>query len=111
MPEPKTMFEATAEANNLTAVAIIKDTYVAEMENICGGAQPFINPTHLEKRHQEIKDECMEKFDNIRKMGGEEFSVSYREKLDEELNQAFEHFAIQNRSKNVFGYVINTSFH
>ncbi|KAJ6217508.1 hypothetical protein RDWZM_008665 [Blomia tropicalis] len=103
MPEPKTMFEATAEANNLTAVAIIKDTYVAEMENICGGAQPFINPTHLEKRHQEIKDECMEKFDNIRKMGGEEFSVSYREKLDEELNQAFEHFAIQNRSKNVFG--------
>ena len=103
MPEPKTMLEATAEANNLTAVAIIKDVYVGEMEKICGGNQPFINPTHLEARHVEIKRDCMTQFDNIPKMGGEEFSVSYREKLEDELNQSFEHFAIQNRSKNVFG--------
>jgi len=46
----------------------------------------------------------MTQFDNIPKMGGEEFSVSYRQKLEEKkLDQSFEHFAIQNRSKNVFG--------
>lgn len=103
MPEPKTMLEATAEANNLTAVAIIKDVYISEMEKICGGSQPFINPTHLETRHGEVKTDCISQFDNIPKMGGEEFSVSYRQKLEEELDQSFEHFAIQNRSKNVFG--------
>jgi len=47
MPEPKTMLEATAEANNLTAVAIIKDVYISAMEKICGGSQPSINPSHL----------------------------------------------------------------
>ncbi|KAH9393030.1 putative RING-H2 finger protein [Tyrophagus putrescentiae] len=103
MPEPKTMLEATAEANNLTAVAIIKDVYVVEMEKICGGAQPFINPTHLEAKHGEVMASCMDQFDQIPKMGGTEFSTGYRNKLEEELNTSFEHFAIQNRSKNVFG--------
>lgn len=105
MPEPKTMLEATAEANNLTAVAIVKDMYVSQMEAICGGAQPYINPNTLETRHQAIKQDTLDKFDKIPKMGGDEFSVSYREKLEEELDQAFEHFAIQNKSKNMFGCV------
>lgn len=103
MPEPKTMLEATAEANNLTAVAIIKDVYVVEMEKICGGSKPFINPTHLEAKHAEVMADCMGQFDQIPKMGGLEFSTGYRQKLEEELAASFEHFAIQNRSKNVFG--------
>lgn len=103
MPEPKTMLEATAEANNLTAVAIVKDNYITQMESICGGSQPYINPTKLEGQHLNVRDGCLDEFDKIPKMGGIEFSVSYREKLEEELNQAFEHFALQNKSKNVFG--------
>ncbi|KAH9418939.1 atlastin GTPase [Dermatophagoides pteronyssinus] len=103
MPEPKTMLEATAEANNLNAVAVVKDIYTNEMESICGGNQPYINPTTLEQRHADLLFKCMEEFDAIPKMGGAEYSVSYRERLEEELIQAFEHFAIQNKSKNVFG--------
>nr|XP_046917719.1 atlastin-3-like isoform X2 [Dermatophagoides farinae] len=103
MPEPKTMLEATAEANNLNAVAVVKDMYTNEMEAICGGNQPYINPTTLEQRHADLLIKCMDEFDTIPKMGGAEYSVSYRERLEEELGQAFEHFAIQNKSKNVFG--------
>ena len=106
MPEPKTMLEATAEANNLNAVAVVKDMYTNEMEAICGGNQPYINPTTLEQRHADLLVKCMDEFDTIPKMGGAEYSVSYRERLEEELGQAFEHFAIQNKSKNVFGYVV-----
>mgnify|MGYP000645629708 CR=1 FL=1 len=106
MPEPKTMLEATAEANNLTAVALIKDMYVEKMENLCGGNQPYINPTILENHHEEIMQDCMHNFDKIPKMGGDEFSTAYREKLEDELKQSFEHFSLQNRGKNVFGYVL-----
>lgn len=103
MPEPKTMLEATAEANNLTAVALIKDRYVLQMEEICGGNMPFVNPNSLEQRHGLIKDDCLDEFDRIPKMGGEEFSVAYRHKLNEELDQSFEYYALQNKAKNVFG--------
>jgi len=34
LPEPKSMLQATAEANNLAAVAIAKDNYTKEMEQV-----------------------------------------------------------------------------
>ena len=106
MPEPKSMLEATAEANNLTAVASVKDTYVAAMKDFCGGEKPFLNPKTLETKHTELLKEAMDSFDKIPKMGGKEFSESYREQLMMELDQAFEHFEAQNKSKNMFKYVI-----
>lgn len=106
MPEPKTMLEATAEANNLTAVALMKDKYSMEMEQICGGNQPYINPATLETKHQDLMKECLEEFDAIPKLGGAKFSDSYRTKLEEELQQSFEHFELQNKNKNIFGYVL-----
>ena len=102
MPEPKSMLEATAEANNLTAVASVKDSYVAAMEDICGGEKPFLNPKTLETKHKELLNEAIDSFDKIPKMGGKEFSESYREQLMMELDQAFEHFEAQNKSKNMF---------
>ena len=102
MPEPKSMLEATAEANNLTAVASVKDSYVLAMEGICGGEKPFLNPKTLEVKHSDLRKEAIDCFDKIPKMGGKEFSESYREQLMMELDQAFEHFEAQNKSKNMF---------
>jgi atlastin len=109
MPEPKSMLEATAEANNLTAVASVKDSYISAMEEICGGDRPFMNPKSLETKHQGLRIEALEDFDRIPKMGGREFSQSYREKLEIELDQAFEHFEAQNKSKNMFRFVFNNN--
>uniref|UniRef100_A0A665WK15 Atlastin GTPase 2 n=1 Tax=Echeneis naucrates TaxID=173247 RepID=A0A665WK15_ECHNA len=44
LPHPKSMLQATAEANNLTAVAGAKDMYSKSMEMICGGDKPYIAP-------------------------------------------------------------------
>ena len=37
LPEPKSMLQATAEANNLAAVAVAKDNYTKEMEQVSTG--------------------------------------------------------------------------
>jgi atlastin-3 len=102
MPEPKSMLEATAEANNLAAAASAKDYYMTSMENICGGSKPFLNPKVLAKKHEEFKCEAMNCFNKYRKMGGKEFSKAYIQKLLEEINTSFEHFEAQNKSKNMF---------
>lgn len=103
MPEPKTMLEATAEANNLTAVVDAKDLYISYMDKICGSNKPYINPTRLDSSHDKTKQECLDYFDKIPKMGGQEFSEKYRLRLETELDSAFDAFVIQNKNKNVLG--------
>jgi len=73
--------QATAEANNLTAVAEAKDSYLKMMESVCGGTKPFLATAHLESEHQHCMDTALRQFQNKRKMGGEEFSQIYMEKL------------------------------
>lgn len=75
--------QATAEANNLSAVAASKETYHQLMEAVCGGAKPYLSTAHLESEHFRIKDKSMELFTKKPKMGGEEFSRQYKEKLDQ----------------------------
>ncbi len=75
------------------------------MEEVCGGDRPFMNPKSLETKHHELLKEAVDGFDKIPKMGGKEFSESYREKLLIELDQAFDHFEAQNKSKNMFRFV------
>lgn len=59
LPEPKSMLVATAEANNLTAVAEAKDLYVNLMEDVCGGTKPFLSNGHLDAEHQRIKEKAL----------------------------------------------------
>lgn len=73
--------QATAEANNLTAVAEAKDLYLHMMENVCGGTKPFLATAHLESEHNRCVESALRQFQNKRKMGGEEFSQIYMEKL------------------------------
>uniref|UniRef100_UPI00358E6E76 atlastin-2-like isoform X2 n=1 Tax=Myxine glutinosa TaxID=7769 RepID=UPI00358E6E76 len=54
LPHPKSMLQATAEANNLSAVAAAQDFYNEEMEKVCGGSRPFIAPADLEREHQHV---------------------------------------------------------
>lgn len=102
LPEPKSMLVATAEANNLAAVAAARETYTALMEGVCGGAKPYLSTAHLEAEHQRIKEKSLNQFTNKRKMGGECFSESYKEKLDKELEDLYGQFRMHNESKNVF---------
>lgn len=106
LPEPKSMLEvsilqwfkstsifdsdvilqATAEANNLAAVADAKDAYVQLMEDVCGGTKPYLKTEAIENEHKRVKDKAIEQFEKKKKMGGNEFSALYKEQL-EKVNQ------------------------
>lgn len=75
--------QATAEANNLSAVAEAKEMYTQLMESVCGGSKPYLSTAHLDSEHDRVKDKCMEQFRSKRKMGGDEFSEKYRNKLEQ----------------------------
>ncbi|XP_011496218.1 PREDICTED: atlastin isoform X2 [Ceratosolen solmsi marchali] len=102
LPEPKSMLVATAEANNLSAVAEAKDLYVQMMECVCGGTKPYLATAHLESEHQRCVDKALHQFQNKRKMGGDEFSQAYLEKLQKDIEDAFHQFKSHNESKNIF---------
>ncbi|XP_015905795.1 atlastin-1 [Parasteatoda tepidariorum] len=102
LPEPKSMLLATAEANNLTAVTNAKDHYSSAMEKICGGDKPYIRPQQLELHHNHLKNECEILFNYTRKMGGEEFSRQYCEKLLKELDLMYLNYKKHNDGKNIF---------
>ncbi|XP_051166542.1 atlastin isoform X2 [Leptopilina boulardi] len=102
LPEPKSMLVATAEANNLSAVADAKELYMQMMDCVCGGTKPFLATAHIESEHQRCVDKALHQFQNKRKMGGEEFSQMYMEKLIKDMDDAFLQFKAHNESKNIF---------
>ncbi|XP_072533024.1 atlastin-2 isoform X1 [Salminus brasiliensis] len=102
LPHPKSMLQATAEANNLTAVAGAKDTYSRGMEQVCGGDKPYIAPIDLQRYHEDLKQTSVQQFRAVKKMGGVEFSKRYQEQLEAELDEVFANFIKHNESKNIF---------
>jgi atlastin len=102
LPEPKTMLQATAEANNLAAVAAARDIYQHEMEQLVGGDKAFIKQDLLETHHNHISTKAIDKFQSIRKMGGSEYSEQYLSQLTDELEELYGNYIKQNESKNLF---------
>ncbi|XP_028278519.1 atlastin-2-like [Parambassis ranga] len=102
LPHPKSMLQATAEANNLTAVAGAKDLYGKNMEQICGGDKPYIAPADLERCHMEFREHSVRYFCSVKKMGGEEFCQRYQTQLETELDEAYTNFSKHNDGKNIF---------
>uniref|UniRef100_A0AAQ6AN63 GB1/RHD3-type G domain-containing protein n=1 Tax=Amphiprion ocellaris TaxID=80972 RepID=A0AAQ6AN63_AMPOC len=102
LPHPKSMLQATAEANNLTAVAGAKDMYSKNMEQVCGGDKPYIAPGDLERCHEEFREHSVRFFRSVKKMGGEEFCQRYQNQLEAELDEAYTNFSKHNDGKNIF---------
>lgn len=102
LPHPKSMLQATAEANNLAAVAGAKDIYNKSMEQVCGGDKPYIAPAALERSHEELKQNSIRQFRSVKKMGGEDFCRRYQEQLETELDEAYANFVKHNDGKNIF---------
>ncbi|XP_051815448.1 atlastin-2-like isoform X3 [Acanthochromis polyacanthus] len=102
LPHPKSMLQATAEANNLTAVAGAKDMYSKSMEQVCGGDKPYIAPGDLERCHEEFREHSVRFFRSVKKMGGEEFCQRYQKQLEAALDEAYTNFSKHNDGKNIF---------
>ncbi|XP_069027128.1 atlastin-3 [Embiotoca jacksoni] len=102
LPQPKTMLMATAEANNLAAVATAKDQYYKNMEKICGGDLPYVAPDSLEDKHHFFSREALHTFSSTKKMGGQEFCDRYQNQLEKEMEELWQSFIKHNESKNLF---------
>uniref|UniRef100_A0A3Q2ZND1 Atlastin 3 n=1 Tax=Kryptolebias marmoratus TaxID=37003 RepID=A0A3Q2ZND1_KRYMA len=102
LPQPKTMLMATAEANNLAAVATAKDQYHKNMEKICGGDLPYMDPNSLEEKHRFFHGEAIHTFASTKKMGGQEFCDRYQQQLEKELEEMWLSFSKHNEAKNLF---------
>lgn len=102
LPEPKSMLQATAEANNLAAVTTAKSDYSKRMETVCGGDKPYLHPDRLEEDHLRCKQSSIDIFKSTRKMGGVEFSKQYLEQLEAEIDEQYENFKKHNDGKNIF---------
>ncbi|KAK6300217.1 hypothetical protein J4Q44_G00283150 [Coregonus suidteri] len=102
LPHPKSMLQATAEANNLAAVAGAKDLYNKGMEQVCGGDKPYMAPDQLERGHANLRQVAVKHFRSVKKMGGEDFCRCYQEQLEAELDEAFINFIKHNDGKNMF---------
>ncbi|XP_055966477.1 atlastin-2 isoform X1 [Sorex fumeus] len=102
LPHPKSMLQATAEANNLAAVAGARDVYCKNMEQVCGGDKPYIAPSDLERRHLDLKQAALRHFRSVKKMGGEDFCRRYQDQLEAEIEETYASFLKHNDGKNIF---------
>ncbi|XP_072491937.1 atlastin-2 isoform X3 [Notamacropus eugenii] len=102
LPHPKSMLQATAEANNLAAVAGARDSYSKNMEQVCGGDKPYIAPSDLEKKHMDFKEAAIRQFCSVKKMGGDEFCRRYQDQLEAEIEETYANFVKHNDGKNIF---------
>uniref|UniRef100_A0A0N5APN3 GB1/RHD3-type G domain-containing protein n=1 Tax=Syphacia muris TaxID=451379 RepID=A0A0N5APN3_9BILA len=102
LPEPKSMLMATAEANNLAAVSSSKAHYMKKMEEVCGGDAPYIDAGTLDQEHERCLNEAVHMFKSARKMGGNEFSLQFLERLNSDIEEQYENFKKVNNGKNVF---------
>ncbi|KAJ0173420.1 hypothetical protein K1T71_010569 [Dendrolimus kikuchii] len=83
LPEPKSILAATAEANNLSAVAEAREVYETLMKKVCGGTKPYLQPHLLDDEHGRNKCRALHTFHSKNKMGGRRLADGYEAKLVE----------------------------
>lgn len=100
LPQPKSIFEATAQANNLTAMTQAMDMYTRGMRELCYGNKPYPGIEVLMDHHLRLRESAKELFNATRKMGGTEFSRKYLDRLTQEIDGKFEEFFVHDKNRN-----------
>ncbi|KAL3320650.1 Atlastin-3, partial [Cichlidogyrus casuarinus] len=101
LPEPKSMLEATAEANNISLVQSCRDHYLEAMNKICGPGRPYVNTPDVENAHLKYKLEALTQFEKKPKMGSKEYCRQHMTKLTEAIDSLGDDFHKSNADKNV----------
>ena len=101
LPEPRSILHATAEANNMAALAIAKERYQRDMELFCGGGTPYMSPGELEKKSGVLRYKAQTLFTGTPRMGGPGMREEYSSRLDEQLDRIYENFVKINEGKDL----------
>ena len=70
--------------------------------NVIPPSRPYINDQVLDIEHNSIVEKALAEFDSRKKLGGEEFSLKYRDQLLTEIEESYQHYKAHNDSKNIF---------
>uniref|UniRef100_A0A0X3Q3M5 GB1/RHD3-type G domain-containing protein n=1 Tax=Schistocephalus solidus TaxID=70667 RepID=A0A0X3Q3M5_SCHSO len=105
LPEPTSILQATAEANNLTTLIRCKEQYIRQMNEVCGPTRPYVASKLIDGAHQTALHEARQLFAHIPKMGGDEFSKPYIRRLERELAQLLIDYKESNTNKNTLQHM------
>ncbi|XP_072407357.1 atlastin-2-like [Chiloscyllium punctatum] len=105
LPHPRSILEATAEANNQTAIMLAKNYYQKAMEGLCGGDKAYLSPSKIRERHQVYLEAAIEKFRAIKKMGSQALIMQSEDRLTRDINEMLISYLKFNQSKNLFSIV------
>jgi len=115
IPEPKSIFNTTAEVANLHALNEAKDNYMSMMGASRNSlASQALVDIELLTKHDESMKKSIQMFNEQSKFGGDEFAKYFHNLLLEEIREKFEYFKRLNDSKiqNLFykakdGYLVS----
>ncbi|KAI1287881.1 Atlastin-1 [Halotydeus destructor] len=99
LPEPKSMLEATAQANNRFALSEARNHYLSQMELNFGQSSDYVQPAVFKSRQEVFLTEAVKIFEGVKKLGGEEFSKGYLDKLKAEVEKASKYYDSLNHFK------------
>jgi len=119
IPEPKSIFNTTAEVANLHALNEAKDHYMKSMGALKqSSASQALVDIELIRKHDESMKESLQMFTEQSTFGGEEFAKHFHKVLLTEILEKFEYFKRLNDSKiqNLFfkakdGYLTSMETH
>ncbi|KAL5970478.1 Atlastin-2 [Taenia solium] len=100
LPQPVSMYAATAEVNNLNACNRSRSLYAQEMNMVCGPRRPFVSSRVIEEAHQRCQDMALKEFRKTPKMGGEDLAESFEKKLVQEIDELYNNYKMSNQNKN-----------
>ncbi|XP_077528704.1 atlastin-2-like isoform X2 [Haemaphysalis longicornis] len=98
LPEPRSMFEATADTNNFMAVRRAIDHYRNGMKKELHGAKQYLDDKTLLEKHQQVEKSALELFDNVQNLGGVTHSMHYKDGLKKMISESFEFISQRNQA-------------
>jgi len=119
IPEPKSIFDTTAEVTNMHALSEAKEKYIENMGALRQSvASLALVEVDLLTKHDQSMKESIELFTEQSKFGGEAYAKHYQEELVKEIVEKFNYFKRLNDSKiqNIFyrakeDYLTNMEMH
>lgn len=102
-PRTMTMLEATAEANNKSALQLALSLYQNQLDPLAGpSATTFVKPEELEAVHNKALQESLNKFDEVANMGPVVLIARTRNELESKLAEEWSRYQTANVNRNPF---------
>ncbi|XP_026743267.1 atlastin-like [Trichoplusia ni] len=102
LPTPTTILQATAEANNKSALYEAIDLYENLMMEAAGASAPYMHRDRLYQEHKKARDKAVHQFYSKKKMGGEELATKFENRLGEIVEEKYVLIVEQNNAKSMY---------